>query len=409
MSFLDEEARAVAAAPVLLELLEQPARFAELFEAYRVKDGLIDGAFLERLPLAREVWRRAGEADAAAAILALPPAFREAVFHGRRRDGAAATLAACLDAASDKAVKKRLKRLLYELKSAGVEPPSKPKTPFFRRLTLVPAENLPCYVSPADSVNERLIMYHESLRGGGARIFHVYERDGVHVLEFVDEETSRRKAREVIAERRVFDESPLLEIAPDFARFLLAKLRRRAQAAGRSFPAGFTTAMTRVNLADAPEKHPYHDVVDAQAVLARLSDLDASVELFREPEFMAWAVDDETFQSFRLSLDDMETSGLLVDDKQRDEQIIVRVNRAVDRFFTPARREAYADRLRDHAYLFALRGAAVAAETCAALAMRLDNPLGSLGSVSFFNTMLVRRFPPPKDEPKPESPGGLIL
>jgi hypothetical protein len=202
----------------------------------------------------------------------------------------------------------------------------------------------------------------------------------------------------------------LLEIKPEFARFLLAQLRFRVEAAGRALPAGYVTVMTQLNLApDAGARHPYRQLVDAQAVLERLGDLGDSHELHREAEFNSFVMDQDTWQSLLLSLQDLESSALTISGEQRKSQVEFRILRAIDQFFEPARREAYADRLRDAAYQLADRGAARAAQTAAALALALDDPNRAASAIPFFRAMLTRLAPAPPPEETPASSSGLIL
>jgi hypothetical protein len=411
MSFLDEQKRAALAAPALLALLEDPAHFHDRFAAYREQDGLIDGAFLDRVPPAREVWSRANDPARAVDVLALPLAFREAVLHGLVRDRHVAALNACLAASTDKALHKRLKRLLWELKQAGVDvPDAKPKAAVFRPKSAEPSDDLPCYLSATDSRNERILILHEPLRKG-VRVLHVYERDAERVLDFFFGELSRKRSRELVTNMRDAQKTLLFPIDAEFARYLVERLRERAAAASLAFPEGFTSALTRLELDPTPERrlgHPYHDRVDGQAVLERLADLTGCERLHGEPEFKFFTLGRDSLAALKLALDDLQQSGLFINEEQRDDQVRARLTRVLDQFFTPARRAGYAERLRDAAYLLAVRGATGPAQTAAALALYLDDPNRDPSAVAFFQYMLFRLLPPPTPQ-APKSESGLIL
>lgn len=412
MNFLNEHARAVHTAPILLAMIESPAKFSELFEQYRAQDGLIDGKFLDQLPLARQVWQRLAEPETVAAILALPLAFREAIFFGLRRDGRADLLAACLENTADKALVKQLKRVLYEMKQEGHEiAERRKKAPLFRKNAESPGEEIPCYISVVDGRNERILILNETVRAG-VRTLQVYDREGRAIVHFFSEETSRKKVRAFINDLQQLRQVPLFEIPLAHAQYLLQKLNRRAERAGTAFPAGYVSAISRLKLPEVAERHPYHELVDGQAVMEKLTALQSSGELHREPEFAYWVCDREALLAFQTALQDLETGLLTLSEEQKMEQIEIRLRRTIDQFFTPDRREIYADRLRDAAYQLARRDAPGQAVTAAALALYLEAPDNSPGEVPFFRFMLLKLLPlnpSGAKPPEPESKSGLIL
>ncbi len=393
-------------------MIEQPSDFNELFAQYHEADGLIDGEFLDRLPVAQQVWEQASTPESARAILALPLAFREAILFGLQRDVRDEILAECLRVVEEKSIKKRLKRILFELERAGHAVSKKPKRKaLFQREASSTDAPTPCFVSHADGRNERILIINEPAKSG-VRTLQVYERDGDSVVHHFYDETSRKKMKAFLSELTEVHNVPLLEIEPRIAHFLLRKLCRHVETAGNHFPTGFTTALGRLNPpADLPDEHPYRTLVAGERVLARFGNLAASDSLHNEPEFRFWICNRDTLTSFQMSLQDMQTTGLAIGEEQKREQVEARIQRTINGFFAAEKRAAYADRLRDEAFFLALRGAAADAETAAALALYLDDADRPAGEVPFFKVMLTKAFGPmPQDgEKAPESPGGLIL
>jgi hypothetical protein len=272
------------------------------------------------------------------------------------------------------------------------------------------AEPTPCFVTNVDEFNERVIVYHEPIRRG-VRMLHAFERDGDTVFDFVYDEASRRRMREFVDRLRNHPGSRLFEVPAEFAYCLLQKLRRRAEEAGRAFPSGFLSSLTRLDRKGAcPDRHPYHDMVDGAAVLARLGQFDGSDALHAEPEFAGWQIGREAARSLQLSLEDMQSSGLLINEEQRGQQIGARVARMIDAVYGGPRRASFADRFRDIAWLLAKRGAAPQAETAAALALALDDPNREIASIPFFQQCVRNRLrvAEPRSE-RPEDHGGLII
>ncbi len=408
MSFLHEHEQAARTADLLLAIIEQPGQFNALFAQYREAEGPIDGNFLDHLPIAREVWRRAAEPAAVADVLALPLAFREAVLHGLARDRQADALQRCLDATSDRTAKKTLKRLLYELRQAGCTPqPTKRNILVSRAPAAEPAP--PCCLSMVDAANERLLIIIRPDKGG-MQLLEVLE-GGDAILSFRHDFLSRKGTRRLVDELRARTEIPLVEIDLPVAVYLLYQVLARSEAAGRLAPAGLTRALTEMRLAELrPARHPYHDLIDGQAVLEQLSSLNHSDRLHDEPEFQTWMLDQDTLRKTALALQETATSQLVIDEAQRRGQMIHRLTHAMDSFFTESRRAIYAERLRDTAYLLARRGAVAQAQETAALALRLENAHIAPSSIPFFLRLLTKVLPvPPVENEKDQPAGGLIL
>ena len=360
------------------------------------------------LPPAREVWRRAQAPETAPAILALPVAFREAVFYGLGRDRNPEALQHCLDLAADRAVKKSLKRRLYELRKLGFTA-SVVKRSILSPKPVADETSPSCFVTPIDAQNERMLFIAIPARTGMHALTVVDAGDTI--VDFRYELASRKIVRRHLDDLRRVRELLLFEIDFAFAAYMLSRVRTLSHDAGRFLPAGLVRAISEMKLAaNLPARHPYHDLVDGQTVLDQLTRLDHSDLLHAEPEFVTWSLDHDAVLALKLSVDELNTSRLVVDDAQRGEQLRYRLQRAVDQFFTDRRRAIFAERLRDAAWLLAKRNATAQAHTAAALAMRLENPQVVPSSIPFFQQMVAKLLPPPPAEKeKDQPPSGLIL
>ena len=408
MSYLDEQERAIKTAPLLLAMIEQTDDFNRLFAAFREQDGLIDADFLDVLKETREIWRRREEPEAWPAMLNLPLAFREAIWHGFVARKQVDLLLACLEQAQDKAVKKRLKRLAFELKQEGVVPQAPKKKPSFFRRNFEPESTLPCYVSILLPNNESFLIINETLPHG-MQSLEILEREGDTIKLFHHDQSSKKKIRTFIDDLIHLHKMPLYEVEPAFAYYILRRLRDRMKAMGHVEPAGFIHALSQFRIPAAlPADHPYHELLDGQAILNQLAQLQESDLLHQETDFYSWILDRDSISSFELGLRELEVSSLVIDDQQRREQIEFRIDRAVDAFFTPARRELYAERLRDAAYLLARRGFMPQAQTAAALALSLLDAQRAPSAVPFFRNMLTKILTAREEKP-PEEKSGLII
>lgn len=416
MNYLDEQKRAMLAAPVMLAILEEPGRFHELFAEYRRLDGPIDARFLEYVPQAREVWREMSAApEKVAQLLALPVAFQEGVFFGLKRDARIEILQQCLAQGADKDVKKRLKRLLYELKKEGVAVADRPrKAPLYRKEQVEASDAISSCVSISDPANERILIVNQPAPHG-YRMLHLFERHGQAVVDFTFEETSRKKLRTFLRELQDTYSIPLYEIPDDFAFYLLQRLKTRMAETGNQPPSGFISALAQMNLPpNEPTEHPYHRLVDSSAVLERLGDLEACTMLHDEKELAFLMLPPDAVSALQLAIQDLQTSNLTIDQNQKQEQIQLRFNRIVDQFFDVPRRRIYIDRLQDAAYLLARRNATVQAVAAAALALYLENAERPASQVTFFRIMLLKAVdimagPRPAEKTEKSSEGGIIL
>jgi len=411
MTYLNEQKRAIHAAPVMLAILEEPARFNELFAEYRRLDGPIDSAFLDYISPAREIWNDVSAPENIARLLALPVAFQEGVWYGLKREAQVDILQRCLAQCREKNVAKRLKRLLYELSKEGITVPHQPrKPPIYRKETAETMEHIPCFLSPTDVNDDRILIVNQPI-SRGYRTLQVIMQNNRIVLDFLFKETSRKKLRTMLRELQVIHDNSLTAVPDDFAYYLLLRLKDRMADADRQPPSGFVSALAQINLPKMNlAEHPYRRLVDAGAVLERMGALENSVFLLNEPEFFNWLLPPDSLKTLDLALQDLQTSGLTIDDAQLEEQMFGRIERFLNQYITGTRRRAYIERLQDEAFILANRGARDQAVTAAALALHLEDAARPVTSISFFKTMLVRSirtFAPASEEEPP--PSELIL
>jgi len=120
------------------------------------------------------------------------------------------------------------------------------------------------------------------------------------------------------------------EVAPDVARWFVHDAVKRCERLGRGLPTGFLRSS--LEFGPCPNKtHPGLEVVAKRNMKP-----EDFLALFEYPEIKVWLPDSETLNRLFLRQQVILTSNLVVDEKQRQEQLQHAIVQGVEQYFTPS-------------------------------------------------------------------------
>jgi hypothetical protein len=280
-----------------------------------------------------------------------------------RARGDAERLARLGDAA-DKALAKQARRALHLLRARGVKAPPPRKREFRPAGPHASAEEL-SLASTIDGRGERIVWLVRSAPDG-FDVFEAQLSDTRGLLGFTAAHAPRREWRQHAA-RVVGDERLAVgRISERHARALVEQGYQRTLAAGRVPPEEFARARLSLGHFEPEAEHPSLALApplpldEARGRLASLHEL---------PELRTWIPPEELLPELDLAIGNIATSKLVIDPAQRREQL-AEIDKLADRALDAPLRARYVERLRESAYLLAVRGkleAARLASTAAAL------------------------------------------
>jgi hypothetical protein len=297
-------------------------------------------------------------ADAGAADLAAfqhrDPAADIAIAH---RLGAIATpesaalLEALERAATDKPVRREIKRARYRLQQRGVSVAAAPNPAAPPAAVL--AAPIEGYVSPLDGHGDQLVWLVKPQPGGALHFFAVInDPDGLR--EVALHGVTRKALKALRRELEQQHEVRLVSVDWRYADYLVRRAFEWARAREARMDGDYPALRAQLSRHPAPAERPVAALpaIDAAAVAGPAA-LAASDELLGEPELRTWLRPLEEMQPYIEELAGVKDSPLVLNDVQQQERFETIILRAVDTLFGGAQRVSWARRWAEQAVYFA--------------------------------------------------------
>jgi len=338
----------------------------------------------------------------AAEIAALPEMLSLALVHAAGRASRQEVLVE-LATSPGRTLAKEAKRELQKLKQRGVhvqeirpqgEPVLKP---------LPEGEAPACYASSIDAYGERAVWWTNPARQG-VEVVQVVLSDLKGILAVDALALSRRSWREFVKRLPRQGVVTTAEIPKDHARQLIADAEAAGARNGFSPPPAYAEALAILGSAPITPPPSPGLSVDLPDELAHQM---AGAALFEDPLFMAWIPEEDELRRFALRVDEVATSQLYIDAKQRQRAFEDAADHAARNYFTPQRRAQYAKRLVEMAHVLSSEKRPDAARTALAVSRALEKDAASPFCRALFTHALQGRLEP-KAAPPQQTPSGLI-
>lgn len=338
----------------------------------------------------------------AAEITVLPEMLSLALVHAAGRASRQDVLLE-LATSPGRTLAKEAKRELQKLKQRGVQVQEiRPRgEPILRPL---PEGEAPvCYASSIDAYGERAVWWSRPARQG-IEVVQVVLSDLKGILASDALALSRRSWREFVKRLPRQSVVTTAEIPRDHARQLIAEAEATGARNGFSPPRSYAEALQL--LGPAPEPAPPSPGLAVELPDEVAHQL-AGAALFDDPLFIAWIPEEDDLRRFALRVDEIATSRLYIDAKQRQQAFEQAADDAAANYFIPQRRALYAKRLVEMAHILAAEKRADAARTALAVARALGKDASNPFCRALFTHELEGRLEQKQREPQ-VTPSGLI-
>lgn len=320
-------------------------------------------------------------------IASLPTPLATAVLHAAAQAGRV-DLVASLAARPEKELAKEAKRQLHRLRLRGVAIPEAP--PPAPALPPPPEPPPTAYGSIFDGQGERAVWLPRNVPGRGLEVAQAVCSDVRGLVELHLGLVGRKEWRAFV--KGLLDRGAAMGVAElDWAEAhaRIAAARALNETSGQRVPDGADQWLGQLGpsppLLDPVAALP---ALDAEAERAALA---ASAELHELPLLRGWLGEEAFLREVAGRLDEVEKSPLALDAAQKAERLRTLVREAVDRYFTPERRDRLAGRLIEVAAWFARTGLPDRSAQAAAAARALAAGLPA-GQVPFAARLIEKAF-----------------
>jgi hypothetical protein len=294
--------------------------------------------------------------------------------------------------ATDKDVKKELKRALFKLAQKGIAivdqaaVEKKPAVLFERTV------DIEAYMSAVDGGGGRLIWIAKTQPSHGLQVIQamLHDRDGL--LRFGGMQMKRKELRAMADEIKQQHGVSMIAVPWEFADQIIYDGYEKAKARGQSGLENFHE--TRSLIATGKPKTVTHPIY-AKLGSADLREgpwREQSRRLLDEPELRYWVVIDDWVKEFLAQIEDARTSPLVLNQVQKEQRLAAIVRDAVTALCAGDSGKAFKQRMEDTALYFAETNRIEQAKLSLAVAQQVveGNP-GPL-DISFLTGLMQKSF-----------------
>jgi hypothetical protein len=236
---------------------------------------------------------------------------------------------------SDKETKKEAKRILLRMRSRGmdVEITEDSAPSILERRTTVEMPDLPCILSPMNSMGNRMLLIARYVQGG-VGVYQAEISDQKGLIEFSGGVIGRNRYRDIFKSMLESDESPMLEIPYAEARLWISTAASMNRKASQPLPDTYLEASSSLpevssdtGLPDGRQLYPSDSLKIDEL-------LEESKNLHELPEFIDWVPDENMAAEIHEKFKEVDSSKVAINAKQKAEQIDKALTQAVENLFS---------------------------------------------------------------------------
>ena len=297
--------------------------------------------------------------------------------------------------ATDKDVKKEIKRALFKLRQKGIvvpqEPPEEKKTaPLFER-----EYDIEAYMSAVDGGGGRLVWIAKPQPKRGLQVIQamLHDRDGL--VRFGGVQMKRKELRAMADEIKQKHGVSMIAVPWEFADRIIYEGYERAKARGQSGQSDLNDfhAIRSVIGTGKPKAvtHPIYQKLGTEDFRDG-SWREQSRRLLEEPELRYWVIVDEWVQDCLAALHEAQSSPLVLNPLQKEERLASVVRDAVKTLCAGDNGQAFKRRMEDMALYFAETGRMEQAKISLAVAQQVGEGDPGPLDISFLTGLMQKSF-----------------
>jgi hypothetical protein len=291
----------------------------------------------------------------------------------------------------DKKVRKIIKRSLYRLKSKGIaveEVLSGRERSILRPL---PGDAKEGFASGIDFLGYRalwLILPHPG-RGLGVMNGVVSDREGI--VDFSQEEMTRKGFRAFFKEVKEKNPFPIVEIEPSYVACLFAQAYQLNLEKKGASPQGYLQAKSEIERIKKDYANPLiYSYLQADDIAGDDRLLRKGADLLKVDVFSGWRIEEEEIRPYADEVREAEESRIVLHPSQKEMRIQGIYQKALTELFSGQRRFLYQRRLEEMAYVFFRLGKEEEAKISLSVAMDLEKPLHPIQPSPFLFQLVTK-------------------
>jgi hypothetical protein len=296
-----------------------------------------------------------------------------------------------LEVTFDKRARRIIKRSLYRLKGKGIpveEILSDKGRPILRPLRAEPKEG---FVSGIDSLGYRFLWLIIPHPGRGLTVMHGIVSDREGIIDFSQEEMTRKGFRSFFEEVQEKNPFPFVEADSSYVAFLFTQGYQLNLQEKRNLPQDYLRAKSEIE--GVKKEYPralIYSYLRADEIGEDDRMLRKGGDLLKAEIFSSWRIEEEQIRPYADEVWEAEESKIVLNPTQKEARFQGIYQRALSELFSGERRFLYQRRLEEMAYVLFKLGREEEAKISLAVAMDLEKPLNPIQPDPFLFQLVVK-------------------
>jgi hypothetical protein len=296
-----------------------------------------------------------------------------------------------LEATQDKKVRKIIKRSLYRLKSKGIvvkEVLSDKERSILRPMQREAQEG---FASGIDFLGYRALWLILPHPGRGLWIIHGVVSDREGIVDFSQEEMTRKGFRTFFKEVKEKNPFPIVEIEPSYAACLFTQAYQLSLEKKGASPQGYLQAKSEIERIKKDYTKPLvYSYLRADDIAGDDRLLRRGGELLKADIFSSWRIEEEEIRPYADEVWEAEESKIVLNPSQKELRFQAIYQRALTELFSGESRFLYQRRLEEMAYVLFKLGKEEEAKISLSVAMDLEKPLNPIQPNPFLFQLVIK-------------------
>jgi hypothetical protein len=291
----------------------------------------------------------------------------------------------------DKKVRKIIKRSLYRLKSKGIVVEGilfDKESPVLRPLQADPKEG---FASGIDFLGHRLLWIVIPHPGRGLTVMHGIVSDMDGIVDFSQEEMTRKGFRSFFGEVQEKNPFPFVKMEPSYIAFLFTQAYQLHLDKKRNSPQEYLRAKSEVeSIKKVYAKPLIYSTLQADEIAGDDRMLMKGGDLLKADVFYSWRIEEEQIRPYADEVWEAEQSKIVLNQAQKEVRFQGIYQKALTELFSGERKFLYQRRLEEMAYVLLKLGRDEEAKISLSAAMDLEKPLNPIQPNPFLFQLVVK-------------------
>lgn len=294
--------------------------------------------------------------------------------------------------ATDKDLKKEIRRSLFKLSQRGLAIPKETAEAKFPTPLLQRMADIEAYMSPVDGAGGRLVWIAKLQPSHGLQLIQAMISDREGLQRIGGARMRRQELRKMAQEIKKTHGVTMIAVPWQYADAMLYEAFEQAKPRGRSGLEQFHELRAIVNTGKPTvQDHPVYRRLDADSARGGAW-RELSRSLLDEPEFRFWILDEDWMQLFLPQVQEAQASRLVLNPLQKEERIAGIVRDAVKTLCAGEPGKVMQRRMEDLALYFVETGREELAKLALAVALQIKQGDPGPLDISFLTGLVQKSF-----------------